>query len=654
MKMSAAMIGCCVLTVACSGGGAGGSNIGTDPATGCSGNCATATSVLTVADVGRVIAQAVFEAKARSSVATIAVVDRVGNVLAVYRLGPAAGRIVTIASQLDAAGDPLITGGLEDVQLPIDAAAAIAKALTGAYLSTEGNAFSTRTASQIIQQHFNPGEDDQPSGPLFGVQFSQLACSDFSTAYDGVAPDAGPKRSPLGLAADPGGFPLYKDGTVVGAIGVMADDFYGLDSDIANRDDDDDEAIAYAGTFDFAAPLPRRADRITLDGKTLRFSDVDFSSLRSNPQDAPGFASLGPAEGALVAVPGYNAAVIEAGLAFGFAPSGIRADGGIDYPGTDAYVFVDAADVPRFPSQSGTDVASLGPDALTAMEVRSVLLHALQIAGRTRAQIRLPLDSAARVTIAVVDTNGVVLGMVRSRDAPVFGADVSVQKARSAALFSSSGAGAFFDSVPDATYPNGAVVPISDYVSATQTFFADPNALETGAAAISDRAVGNLARPLFPDGIDGTVNGPLSKPAGEWSPFSTGLQLDLVVNAMVQHLTFILGGGADVAANCTDTPGDVRAANGIQIFPGSVPIYRGDTLVGGIGVSGDGVDQDDMVAFLGVYEAGIALGPPAGIGNAAPARRADQLTPQGVRLRYVQCPQAPFIDSNATNICQGK
>ena len=49
----------------------------------------------------------------------------------------------------------------------------------------------------------------------------------------------------------------------------------------------------------------------------------------------------------------------------------------------------------------------------------------------------------------------------------------------------------------------------------------------------------------------------------------------------------------DVPQNCT---GISRLPNGIQIFPGSVPIYRGNTLVGGIGVSGDGVDQDDMVA----------------------------------------------------------
>ncbi len=166
---------------------------------------------------------------------------------------------------------PNITGGLEGIVLPIDAAAAISKAVTGAYLSSEGNAFSSRTASQIVQDHFNPGEKDQPAGPLFGVQFSQLACSDFSGAFNGIGPDVGPKRSPLGLSGDPGGFPLYKDGTVVGGVGVIADDLYSVDANISDVDRSLDEAIAYAATYGFSAPLDRRAERITVDGKTLAF-----------------------------------------------------------------------------------------------------------------------------------------------------------------------------------------------------------------------------------------------------------------------------------------------------------------------------------------------------------------------------------------------
>src|SRR3546814_14415194 len=62
--------------------------------------------------------------------------------------------------------------------------------------------------------------------------------------------------------------------------------------------------------------------------------------------------------------------------------------------------------------------------------------------GRARAQIRRPLDSRAQVSISIVDTNGAVLGLVRAPDAPIFGTDVSLQKARTATFFSGSAAGA--------------------------------------------------------------------------------------------------------------------------------------------------------------------------------------------------------------------
>jgi len=133
------------------------------------------------------------------------------------------------------------------------------------------------------------------------------------------------------------------------------------------------------------------------------------------------------------------------------------------------------------------------------------------------------------------------------------------------------------------------------------------------------------------------------------------------INGLLSHVLFVAGLQAeDVGPNCVGIPPtfgrdslvDGRLAGGIQIFPGSVPIYRGDTLVGGIGISGDGVDQDDMIAFLGVHNAGENLA--GALGNAPPDIRADRLTPRGTRLRYVQCPQAPFLGSDDTNVCSGK
>ena len=74
---------------------------------------------------------------------------------------------------------------------------------------------------------------------------------------------------------------------------------------------------------------------------------------------------------------------------------------------------------------------------MTQPEVARILAEAIKIANRARAQIRQPLGSPAQVTMTVVDTNGAIVGLIRTPDAPVFGTDVSVQKARTALLFSS-------------------------------------------------------------------------------------------------------------------------------------------------------------------------------------------------------------------------
>jgi uncharacterized protein GlcG (DUF336 family) len=435
----------------------------------------------------------------------------------------------------------------------------------------------------------------------------------------------------------------------------MADGVYGIDRNILDHDDNLDERIALAASYGFAAPADRRADVITVDGKTLRFSDLEFADLSVDPAQAAPYDSLGADSGALLAVPGYAEASIRAGTRFGSSASGIVRIG--EAGGRAVFGFVDADGQPRFAARDGTDGALLPVPPLSREEVSGILDAALAIAARARAQIRRPLGTDARVTVAVVDSRGAVLGMLRSRDAPVFGADVSLQKARTAALFSSPDAGAFFVAIDEpAQYLNpdlspAAQIAIPDYVEAARLFIG-PQALQDGTA-FSDRAGGNLSRPFYPDGIVGNPHGPFSKdPGGDlWSVLSTGLQLDLVINRLLAHVLFAVGASdTDVDANCVASAA-ARIAGGIQIFPGSVPIYRGDVLVGAIGVSGDGVDQDDMIAFLGVHNAAAALG---GFGNAPPALRADRLAPRGEYLRYIQCPQSPFIDSDEQQVCAGK
>jgi len=594
---------------------------------------------LSVADVQQVIAQAAAQANSQGALATIAVVDRVGNVLAVFEM-PGAPPTAMISDAPN--GDNIDVQG---AAVP-STLAAIAKAITGAYLSSGGNAFTSRTASQIVQEHFPPAPTTLglESGPLFGVQFSQLPCSDLSArAVDGLI---GPKRSPLGLAADPGGFPLYKNGVMVGGVGVMADGVYGFDPNTLDVDNDTDEVIALAGTVGFEAPVSIRAERITVDGSQLRFSDSDFNQVG----DVAGASFAGTA-GAVVAVRGYNDGTLQAGTAYGTEASGIRASTSAEFSNSDAFVLTDGAGVNRFPVRAGTDAADISAP-ITESESRAILEEAFTVMSRARAQIRRPLDSRAQVTISLVDTRGRILGIVRAPDAPIFGTDVSLQKARTATFFSAAFAA-------DELLAASGEVP--EYVQRVRDFLGDPTAL-TGAFAFADRSGGNLSRPYFPDGEVGQPHGPLSRPIEQFNPFSTGLQSALIAGNIVEHLVFVGDRDAvapDTARQCTSLPrtasGGTRLDNGIQIFPGSVPVYRDGVLVGGLGVSGDGIDQDDMISFLGTNNAGVRLG--TGIGNAPNEIRADRILVQvgsrEVRLRYINCPFAPFLDTDEQNVCEG-
>jgi hypothetical protein len=73
-----------------------------------------------------------------------------------------------------------------------------------------------------------------------------------------------------------------------------------------------------------------------------------------------------------------------------------------------------------------------------------------------------------------------------------------------------------------------------------------------------------------------------------------------------------------------------RNQNGIVFFPGSEPLYKNGVLAGGLGVSGDGADQDDYLT------AGGAAGfeDPASI-------RTDQIIVRGARLPYPKFPRNP-------------
>jgi uncharacterized protein GlcG (DUF336 family) len=518
---------------------------------------------LSADEVRLVIAQAVAQAEASGLRAVIAVTDREGNVLGAFNMtGAPAETTIGI-------GKSCAPCGLEGARVPT-VFTAVSKAGTGAFLSSQGHAFSTRTASFIVQEHFPPRVDFTPGGPLFGVQFSQLLCSDIN-----------PKLG-LGLAADPGGVPLYKNGVVVGGVGVEGDGRYGADPEPTDKDIPVEELVAIAATRGFETPAEIRGEQIVVNG--IRFPFVNAEIPAAVP--AIPFGSL---RGSVVIIPGLIPDIR------GSLPSQFRT---ITLGSLQGRV-----DNRFFPFQAGS--------GLTAGEVERIIVQAAAQAFITRAAIRQPLNSAAEVNIAVVDADGEVLGIFSTPDAPMFGFDVCVQKARTAALFSNASAAAQLRAAEGGS--------IARYVDAA----ASDGVRLDGSVAFSDRAQGFLSRPFFPDGINEADHGPFSVPIEDFSPFNVGLQLDLLQSYVSDLLRLV------IRRPCT-TVGAPAIANGLQIFPGSVPLYKNGRLVGAIGVSGDGVDQDDLIAAMG------------SAGFEAPAEiRSDRVFVRGVRLPYVKFPRHP-------------
>jgi hypothetical protein len=188
----------------------------------------------------------------------------------------------------------------------------------------------------------------------------------------------------------------------------------------------------------------------------------------------------------------------------------------------------------------------------------------------------------------------------------------------------------------------------------------------TGQWAWSEVGIGDISRPFYPDGIQGSTStplnyGPLSLPFDRWSIFSTGIQLDLIAPDLLSGV----GGAPAPGAGCgtggtlgtglppTASGGKTQLADGMQIFSGGFPIYRGTTLVGGIGISGDGIQQDSMISFLGLLNFSEPTAGLTPVANAPLNIRSDNLSPEGSgnNLRYANCPAAPFLNSSVQNPC---
>jgi uncharacterized protein GlcG (DUF336 family) len=508
-----------------------------------------AETLMTSNEVVRVLTQAIARAEQIMPNAVIAVVDREGYILGVWTMDGDTTNQIAQLNILDA----------------------ITKAGTASYLSSDEHAFTSRTAGFIVQQNFPPRIRNRGTGPLVGVNFSNLSFTDvnrFKNPNSGRNPlstESGTNGDPVpgpaaisGLAGSPGGMPLFRDGKLIGGVGVAGSTRAPVGSPLPALADiqvkqvrDADEDVALAGQIGFRPSSRILGSRVLIDG--IRVPYVKSKTKRGTPQPLGTIGSVVPgfeiADSPLVAYPtnffGGQICEVRAPIIDDPLPGLIR-----------------------------------GAARLTSNEVQQILSQASARAKITRAGIRLPRGKAAQTFITVVNnpdqTNAtpLVLGTIRTPGATLFSWDVAIQKARTAVFFSDD------------------------------------------TRAFSSRSVGFLAQQFFPPGIANTSPGPFYGLQELFSLVPVGITNPL-------NRAFV--------TNALTVP-NPNLTNGITIFPGGFPLYRDGVLIGAIGVSGDGIDQDDIIAAAGT----VGFLPPTAI-------RADSMEYRGARLPYAKFPRNPDL-----------
>ena len=614
---------------------------------------------ITAAEVEAILRRAA--AASASSDAIIAIVDRNGRILGV---------------RVESGVAPEITGDPAKLVFAVDGA--VAKARTGGFFGNNQAPLTSRTVQFISQStitqrevesnpnvtdpnstlrgpgfvapvnignHFPPGIAFTPQVDLFQIEHTnrdgtfhpgpdrikgtaddirQGQRFNFDPAFvpagqELFPPDSYGFESGLltgaqgrGIATLPGGIPLFKNGQVVGGIGVFFPGKTGFATE---------ENSALGFTHDPTKPdqsleaewIAYAAAGGTVTSVTRGIEPLPVGDLNGVPLPAGFGLPVGRID--LVGItldifgPGGKDGIevlktVGAGVGRGSPDDGadqlVAANGA--GPADDVFVR-DGLPVPE-----GWLVTPHDGDGISKADVERIIMQGLVQQQLTRAAIRLPPGTRAKFVLAVADRRGNVVGLYRAPDATVFSIDVAVAKARNVGY-----------------YANAAELQPEDQIPGVPP-----------GTAFTNRTFRYAGLPRFPEGIDGSAPGPFSQLNDDpGTSRTTGLQVGPRLPASAYQS--VVGYDAFNPGTNFRDPTDILNQNGIVFFPGSAPVYKVRRpgglaeLAGGFGVSGDGVDQDDVTTIAGQ----------AGYDVPAYVLRADQVFVRGVRLPYQKTNRNP-------------
>lgn len=458
---------------------------------------------------------------------------------------------------------------------------AVGLARSAAFFSNDQAPLSSRTLRFISGVHFPSGVRRTPSAALYGIENTNRGC-DFNVTFN--PGKCIPRATATNLRPCN---PFDRSGCSSGPVTGKTDAFDG------HREDHPSPIGLQSGTNPDGLPVNPggvpvyRVRRSVIEGSFDAGTGRFLVSGPSHVVGGIGVAGVPPAHAEFAAFaaaalgsPGLFPApefplqdperVFIDGIRLPFVEQGVRPEGTRRGLLNGTYVIGPRA------GGCAANRYLVGPSSsatLTLQEVDSIVRESVRVAQRTRGVIRLPLGSYARMVIAVSDLEGNILAIYRMPDATIFSIDVAVAKARNVVFFSAGSAEAARDlaGVPPGT-------------------------------AVTNRTISFGAQPMFPSGIDSSDAGPF---------------FDLFLR--------------DFSTPCSQGSQQANEnQNGVVFFPGSLPLYKDGRLVGGLGVSGDGIEQDDYVSLRG----GAGFEPPQSI-------RADRVTIRNVRLPFLKLPRNP-------------